>query len=72
MLAAAEGYARDHWGATTLEITVLNHRPELLAWYERCGFTPTGESHAFPYGDDRFGVPRREDLVLLGMSRPVG
>lgn len=70
MLAAAEAWARDRWGATTLEITVLNHRPELLAWYERCGFTRTGEEHAFPY-DQRFGEPRRPDLVLLGMTKPI-
>jgi GNAT superfamily N-acetyltransferase len=71
MLAAAEAWARDRWGATTLEITVLNHRPELMAWYERCGFTPTGESHPFPYEDRRFGEPRRPDLVLLGMHKPI-
>lgn len=71
MLAAAEGWARDRWGATTLEITVLNHRPELLAWYERCGFTRTGAEHPFPYEDRRFGEPRRPDLVLLGMARPI-
>ncbi len=71
MLHAAEAYARDRWGARTLEITVLDHRPELLAWYERCGFTRTGERHDFPYGDDRFGVPRRPDLALLGMAKRI-
>ncbi len=71
MLAAAEGWARDRWGARTLAITVLNHRPELLAWYERCGFTRTGEEHEFPYEDRRFGEPFRPDLVLLGMTKPI-
>lgn len=71
MLAAAERWARDRWGSTTLEITVLNHRPELLAWYERCGFARTGEEHAFPSDDHRVGEPRRPDLVLLGMSKPI-
>ncbi len=71
MLAAAEAHARDTWGATRVEITVLNHRPELLAWYERCGFVPTGESHPFPYDDRRFGEPRRPDLVLLGMAKDL-
>jgi len=72
MLGAAEGYARETWGAATLEITVLNHRPELMAWYERCGFAATGERHTFPYDDRRFGEPRRPDLALLGMSKPIG
>jgi len=71
MLAAAEAWARDRWDATTLDITVLNHRPELMAWYERIGFTPTGEDHPFPYEDRRFGEPRVPDLVLLGMRKPI-
>jgi GNAT superfamily N-acetyltransferase len=71
MLAAAERWARDHWGSGSLEITVLNHRPELMAWYERCGFRPTGEEHPFPYEDNRFGEPRRPDLVLLGMAKAI-
>lgn len=70
LLAAAEEQARA-WGRTTLELTVLDHRPELLAWYERCGFVLTGVRHPFPYGDERFGRPRRADLALLGMTRHV-
>jgi GNAT superfamily N-acetyltransferase len=71
MLRAAEGYARDRWGSVRVEITVLNHRPELMAWYERCGFRATGESHPFPYEDNRFGRPHRPDLVLLGMVKAI-
>lgn len=70
MLEAAEQQARE-WGAEAVEITVLSHRPELVAWYERRGFVATGEDHPFPYGDPRFGLPRREDLVLRGMVRPL-
>ncbi len=71
MLRAAEAYAHDRWGATTLQITVLNHRPELQAWYERLGFAFTGERHEFPYGDNRFGVPQRPDLALLAMVKQI-
>lgn len=69
VLEAAEAYARDTWGVPTLEISVLNHRPELVAWYERCGFTLTGHSHPFPYDDARFGIPQRPDLELLAMAK---
>ena len=72
VLAGAEAWAVRAWGVGALEITVLNRRPELLAWYERCGFRRTGEDQPFPYGDERFGLPRHPDLVLVGMSRPVG
>lgn len=71
MLAAAEAHAR-RWAAEQIELTVLAQRPELIAWYERCGFALTGQEQQFPYGDPRFGLPRRDDLVLLGMSRRVG
>lgn len=70
LLAAAEALARE-WGVARLELTVLNYRPELLAWYERLGFTMTGHNTPFPYGDERFGVPLRPDLVLQGMAKPL-
>ena len=68
ILVAAEAQAR-RWGAVRLELTVLNHRAELVAWYSRCGFTMTGDTVPFPYGDERYGVPRRGDLVLQGMTK---
>ena len=70
LLSAAEALARD-WGVDRLELTVLNHRPELLAWYERVGFAMTGHDTPFPYGDERFGIPRRPDLVLQGMAKRI-
>ncbi|NCT91868.1 GNAT family N-acetyltransferase [Cellulomonas sp. APG4] len=72
MLSAAEEHAARAWGAATLEISVINHRHELIAWYERCGFARTGVEHAFPYGDERYGLPQRDDLVLLEMVKRLG
>ena len=69
MLRAAEEVAGTHWGVRTVQLTVLDRRPELIAWYERCGFSLTGERHTFPYGDERFGVPHHDDLALLGMAK---
>ena len=71
MLRAAEEVAGTHWGVRTVQLTVLDRRPELIAWYERCGFSLTGERHTFPYGDERFGVPHHDDLALLGMSKEL-
>ncbi|MFS1299856.1 GNAT family N-acetyltransferase [Streptosporangium longisporum] len=62
LLAHAERFARDEWGVTEMRMTVISLREELLAWYERRGYTRTGQRSAFPYGDERFGVPTREDL----------
>ncbi len=72
LLDAAEELAAA-WGAQRLELTVLSHRPELLAWYERRGFALTGVTHPFPgYADARYGLPRRDDLTLHEMAKPLG
>jgi GNAT superfamily N-acetyltransferase len=50
------------WGCREMRMTVIRHRADLIAWYGRLGFTPTGERQPFPYGDELFGIPRRDDL----------
>ena len=42
--------------------TVIDVREELIAFYERRGYRRTGLTKPFPYGDARFGLPKREDL----------
>lgn len=64
LLAEAERLATTS-GAGALELTVIHARDELIAWYERRGFVRTGETRPFPYGDERFGRPRRDDLVFV-------
>ncbi|KGM12972.1 GNAT family N-acetyltransferase [Cellulomonas bogoriensis] len=71
MLDAAGTLVRERWSAGVLEITVLEQRTELIDWYRRRGFVPDGTVHPFPYGDERYGVPRRPDLRLVGMVAPV-
>ena len=71
MLAAAERYAAATFGARVMEITVVRDREELVAWYERRGYAPTGEPQPFPYNDERFGVPKREGLTMLVMRRAL-
>ena len=62
LLAEAERIARDDWHARTMRMTVIDVRAELIAWYERRGYQRTGEYRPFPYGDPRFGIPKRDDL----------
>ncbi|UQW99932.1 GNAT family N-acetyltransferase [Streptomyces sp. RerS4] len=64
ILAEAERRAREGWGAKEMRMTVVNLREELIAYYERRGYRRTGELSPFPYGDERFGVPLRDDLVF--------
>jgi hypothetical protein len=55
-----------------MEMTVINLRHELIAWYERRGYRPTGETGAFPYGDERFGIPTRPDLEFVVLAKALG
>ncbi len=64
LLEAAERWTVTHWSAQSMHLTVIAQRPELIAWYERRGYRRTGEQQPFPYGDTRFGLPRRDDLVF--------
>ena len=62
MLAEAERIARDDWQLPAMRMTVIDIRGELIAFYERRGYRRTGILKPFPYGDDRFGIPKRDDL----------
>ncbi|MGI8560018.1 MAG: GNAT family N-acetyltransferase [Luteimonas sp.] len=62
MLAECERIVRDDWQLPAMRMTVIDLRDELIAWYERRGYRRTGTFKPFPYGDARFGIPRRDDL----------
>jgi ribosomal protein S18 acetylase RimI-like enzyme len=62
VLAEAERIAREEWRCRGMRMTVIVQREELIAWYGRRGYRRTGEYQPFPYGDERFGIPRRDDL----------
>ena len=62
VMAQAEREARETWGVTEMHMTVISVREDLIAWYERRGYRRTGRMTPFPYGDERFGIPQRDDL----------
>ncbi|MEE1755352.1 GNAT family N-acetyltransferase [Streptomyces sp. SP18CS02] len=62
IIAEAERLVREDWGVREMHMTVISVREELIAWYERRGYRRTGRMTPFPYGDERFGVPQRDDL----------
>jgi ribosomal protein S18 acetylase RimI-like enzyme len=62
VLAEAERIAAEQWACPTMRMTVIDVRGELIAFYERRGYRRTGVKKPFPYGDARFGLPKRNDL----------
>ncbi|MDB5197246.1 MAG: family acetyltransferase [Flaviaesturariibacter sp.] len=57
LLAAAEEHARQVQCAA-IEMTVISVRHELINWYKRYGYIPTGEREPFPE-NQHFGVPKQ-------------
>jgi GNAT superfamily N-acetyltransferase len=62
VLAEAERLVVQWWGVREMHMTVITVREELIAWYERRGYHRTGKTSPFPYGDERLGLPQRDDL----------
>jgi Acetyltransferase (GNAT) family len=70
LLSAAEQWAGDR-GGRRIRMNVVNVRDALIAWYLRRGYRKTGETEPFPYGDDRFGAPLRDDLRFLVLEKDL-
>jgi ribosomal protein S18 acetylase RimI-like enzyme len=62
LLAETERIVREEWKLPAMRMTVIDIRDELIAFYERRGYRRTGITKPFPYGDERFGIPKRNDL----------
>jgi ribosomal protein S18 acetylase RimI-like enzyme len=71
VLEAAEAYVASHWKRPRARMTVIAQRHALIAWYERRGYVLTGETAPFPYGDARFGLPKREDLYFVVLEKSL-
>jgi ribosomal protein S18 acetylase RimI-like enzyme len=70
LLAAAEDWVRER-GGREIRMTVVNVRDTLLSWYTRRGYALTGEAEPFPYGDTRFGIPKRDDLHFVVLRKSL-
>jgi predicted N-acetyltransferase YhbS len=64
LVDAAETLARDTYGAHRMEMTVIDRRSELMAWYVRRGYAATGERRDFP-------VPMTPPLFLAVLAKPL-
>lgn len=70
MLEEAEAFAQ-FWDCSKIYMTVLVQRPELISWYEKHGYKNTQEKKPFPYGDERFGLPKVEGLQFTVLEKKI-
>lgn len=67
LLHASERHA-EQLQCSSIMMTVISVRSELIAWYERHGYKNTGERKPFP-ADPRFGIPKQPlEFVVLQKS----
>jgi GNAT superfamily N-acetyltransferase len=71
VLAEAERVAREDFGCASMRMTVIDCRDELIAFYERRGYRRTGITKPFPYGNPRYGLPKRDDLRLEVLEKTL-
>ncbi len=65
LLNAAEEVAKKQ-NCTSIFMTVISVRKELIDWYIRHGFHLTGERKPFAFNDPRFGQPKMKlEFVVL-------
>ncbi len=64
LLDEADRAARDLFDARTMEMTVLEARVELIAYYQRRGYSITGERRDFP-------IPLTPPMFMTVLAKPL-
>jgi len=70
MLNCAEQHALEHFGIASFKMSVLSSRSELIAYYERRGYTRTGEVSSYPAAAG-FGEPIIDGLKVEILVKQV-
>ncbi|MFN3523085.1 MAG: GNAT family N-acetyltransferase [Phenylobacterium sp.] len=68
LIAEAERLAAETFGATSIEMTVIDRRTELVAYYLRRGYAETGETRPFPTVTD---PPLRFTVLAKAIGAPA-
>jgi ribosomal protein S18 acetylase RimI-like enzyme len=64
IIAAAERISKERLGADRIEMTVIDSRVELIAYYERRGFVRTAERRPFP-------VEVEPPITMVVLEKPL-
>lgn len=69
MLAEAENHAKS-LGLSSIIMTVISVREELIAWYKRHGYEDTGEREAFPQSEIHITISE-EPLEFIFLEKKI-
>ncbi|TDO72730.1 ribosomal protein S18 acetylase RimI-like enzyme [Flavobacterium chryseum] len=69
LLAEAENYAKA-LGLSSIIMTVVSVRAELIAWYKRHGYVETGEREPFPASDIHINISE-EPLEFIYLEKKI-
>jgi ribosomal protein S18 acetylase RimI-like enzyme len=67
IMSVAEEYVISKWNVDYIELTVISQRPELVAYYNRRGYTDIGQRR--PFHPSAYCHPKRDDLELCTMRK---
>jgi ribosomal protein S18 acetylase RimI-like enzyme len=70
LLYEAEVHAKT-LGLTTIIMTVISAREELIAWYKRHGYFDTGAREPFPIGDIHISISE-QPLEFMVLEKKIG
>lgn len=70
LMQAADDWARTKYGATRMVAEVITGRPELMSWYQRQGYSATGETAPF-FGPEHGVTPLVEGLHFKIIAKPL-
>lgn len=70
LIEEGEAFAQ-FWDCTHIFMTVISVRSELISWYQKLGYKKNGEKRPFPYGDERFGIPKVKDLEFIVLEKKI-
>lgn len=68
MMAEAENVVEREWAANKILMDVISVRSELIAFYERRGYTRNGKINEFPVSNDLW-TPKAKNLMLARMEK---
>jgi hypothetical protein len=70
LMLASEEYVKKIWNCSTVEMTVIDSRRELIAYYVRRGYKVTDEKRPFPT-DPAFGIPKAGPLEFVVLKKQI-